>query len=251
MTFNWKKTLIVALNIAMTVYLVLAITAFNKPDESNMICTQVEIKISDGIVDGFLNTDEIKKILQRNNIYPLTKPLNGINVRQIEETLQKSPFVDKAECYKTINGHVCIELTQRMPVIRVKADNGDDYYIDNHGGLMPNTKYTTNLTIATGAVNKWYARHILTKVGNHIIANKFWRNQIVQINVLNDGTMEMVPRVGDNIIYIGKPQHIDKKLRRLEKFYRYGLSHAGWNKYSDISLEFDNQIICKKKQNNI
>ena len=38
-----------------------------------------------------------------------------------------------------------------------------------------------------------------------------------------------------------------KKLSRLEKFYRYGLSQAGWNKYSYIDLEFDNQIICRKR----
>jgi cell division protein ftsQ len=36
-------------------------------------------------------------------------------------------------------------------------------------------------------------------------------------------------------------------LSRLEKFYRYGLSQAGWNKYSYIDIEFDNQIICKKR----
>ena len=40
---------------------------------------------------------------------------------------------------------------------------------------------------------------------------------------------------------------IDTKLSRLEKFYKYGLSQAGWNKYSYINLEFDNQIICKKR----
>ena len=37
-----------------------------------------------------------------------------------------------------------------------------------------------------------------------------------------------------------------KKLERLRKFYRYGLAQTGWNKYSRISVEFDNQIICKK-----
>ena len=31
------------------------------------------------------------------------------------------------------------------------------------------------------------------------------------------------------------------------KFYQYGLSQAGWNKYSRISVEFDNQIICKRR----
>lgn len=35
---------------------------------------------------------------------------------------------------------------------------------------------------------------------------------------------------------------------RLKKFYKYGLSQAGWNKYSYIDLEFDNQIICKKRK---
>ena len=42
-------------------------------------------------------------------------------------------------------------------------------------------------------------------------------------------------------------EFIEKKLERLETFYRYGLSQAGWNKYKLINLEFDNQIICKKK----
>ena len=39
-----------------------------------------------------------------------------------------------------------------------------------------------------------------------------------------------------------------KKLQRLRKFYKYGLSHAGWDRYERINLEFDNQIICKKRK---
>ena len=35
---------------------------------------------------------------------------------------------------------------------------------------------------------------------------------------------------------------------RLEKFYKYGLSQAGWDKYSYINLEFENQIICKRRK---
>ena len=41
---------------------------------------------------------------------------------------------------------------------------------------------------------------------------------------------------------------MDKKLYRIQKFYRYALSQKGWNKYSYIDVEFDNQIICKKRQ---
>ena len=48
-------------------------------------------------------------------------------------------------------------------------------------------------------------------------------------------------------IYLGQPIEIDKKLDRLRKFYSYGLSQTGWNRYSRINVEFDNQIICKQR----
>lgn len=249
MTVNWKKTFLVTVDTILAVYLLLAITAFNKPD-SKELCTQVNIDISDGTSDGFLNAEEIKNILQQKRLYPLGKKMESVNTRTIEDALRKSPFVDDAQCYKTTGGHIRIELNQRMPIIRVKAQNGEDYYIDNHGGLMPNTKYTTDILIATGNISHHYAQKVLTRIGNYIITNKFWQDQIVQINVLGDGSIEIVPRVGDHIVYLGTPIFIQRKLARLEKFYKYGLNQAGWNKYSYINMEFDNQIICKKKTNN-
>ena len=57
-----------------------------------------------------------------------------------------------------------------------------------------------------------------------------------------------VPRVGDNIVYLGRPDGLRRKLDRLRKFYKYGLSRVGWDRYSYISVEFDNQIICKKRK---
>lgn len=251
MTFNWKNIAIVSIDVVIGVYLILAMTAFNEPYDRDLVCSQVKIDIADGVSDGFLSVNEIKGILERNRIYPLGKKIATVNTRLIEETLEKSSFVDEAQCYKTSEGNVCIKLTQRMPVIRVKADNGDDYYVDNHGGIMPNTKYTSDLIIATGYISRDYAKKVLTRVGNYIVSDKFWRNQAVQLNVLRDGSVEIVPRVGDHIVYLGAPVNVQNKLSRMEKFYRYGLNKVGWNKYSYISVEFDNQIICKKKQNNI
>ena len=91
--------------------------------------------------------------------------------------------------------------------------------------------------------------------------NDLWKNLIEQIHIQPDQGVELVPRIGDHIIYIGKlpdgsnrEQHetaiakfFEKKMTRLEKFYKYGLSQVGWNKYSYINIEFDNQIICKRK----
>jgi cell division protein FtsQ len=239
----------VACNIAVGIYLVLAVTAFNNPDEvMAKECTEVEIDIEKDSMEGFLNPGEVKKLLTQQKLYPLSQPMGSISPRKMEETLQKSPFVEKAECYKTLSGHVCINIKQRIPVVRVMADNGENYYLDTQGNMMPESNFVTDLVIATGAINRKYAKTILTRVANYIQQDKFWKNQIVQMNVLPDGTMEIVPRVGDHIVYLGAPKEIDKKLDRLRKFYLYGLNKAGWGKYSYINVEFNNQIICKRNK---
>lgn len=246
---NWKKALLVAADTLLAAYLVVAVTAFTKPYDPSRVCTEVHIDVSDGSDDGFLTADETKALLLRMKLYPLGKRMDGIDARQLEEALCKSPFVNEAQCYKTAGGHVCIRLTQRTPVMRVKADNGEDYYVDNKGGIMPNTKYVADITIATGAISHKYAQRVLAPLGNVLAADRFWRDQVVQVNVLADGTVELVPRVGDHIVYLGEPKGVERKLSRLLKFYKYGLGKAGWNKYSVVSVEFDNQIICKKRDN--
>ena len=174
--------------------------------------------------------------------------MSQIDVRKIEEALRQNPFVEKAECYKTQGAQVHITLEQRLPVVRVKADNGEDYYLDSHGAVMPNTHYASDLVIATGSISQKYAKKVLARIGNYVVKTPFWQSQIEQFNVLPDGSLEMVPRVGDHVVYFGRPTNMQQKLERLEKFYRYGLSVAGWNKYSYISMEFENQIICKKRR---
>lgn len=247
---NWKKVILIILDTVLAVYLLFAVTSFNRLDDKAIVCSQVKIEIKDDVVNGFLNADEIKRLLVRQNAYPLAKPMADIDVRHIEEVLKTNPFISDAQSYKTQSGLVIISLAQRTPVLHIKADTGDDYYIDSKGGYMANMKYCSDIIVATGNINRRYASKVLAKVGNAILADKFWQNQIEQLHVLADGTIEMAPRVGEHIVYLGQPVDIGKKLHRLEMFYRYGLSQAGWNKYSHINMAFDNQIICKKKKQN-
>ena len=241
-----KKATVILIDCALAVYLVLAVSAFNRPDALTNVCGEVKIDIQEDVVKGFLKADDVKTQLLRAKLYPLGDPIEQVKTRRIEEALLQNPFVETAQCYKTQTGRVCITLTQRNPVVRVKADNGDDFYIDSHGNMMPATRYISDLVIVTGHVSRQYAQKVLPSIGSYLLQNSLWRNQVEQLNVLADGSMELVPRVGSHIVYLGQPTDFAKKLDRLEKFYKYGLSKAGWNKYSYINIEFHNQIICKR-----
>ena len=248
MSVNWKKISIVTADIVLGVYLIFAITAFNCPDEQDAVCQEVKINITDGVKNGFLNNNEVKLQLQHAKVYPLGDRMSDVCTRRIEETLLKSPLVEHVECYKTQTGRVYINLTQRIAVMRIIADNGESYYIDDMGTIIPSKNNSTDLVVATGNIKRQYAQTALKDFGLLLFNNPFWRSQVEQLNVLSDGSIEMIPRVGDHIVYLGQPTQLEKKLTRLEKFYRYGLSKAGWNKYSYINVEFNNQIICKKRK---
>lgn len=256
-----KRACLLVVDIALLVYVVFAMTSFNNPDEVATLCTKVNIDVADKSAKGFLSAKEIKNILQREKLYPLEQPLADINPRRIEETLLAEPFVKSAECYKTHDGQVGITVMQRLPVVRIKSVTGDDYYIDERGGIMPHSTYTSDLIIVGGHVSRTFACHSILPIATALMKSDFWRNQIEQIYVRHDETVELVPRVGEHYIYLGHlPQtargddrnailtdFIEQKMRRMEQFYQYGLTQAGWNKYYEINLEYDNQIICKKR----
>lgn len=101
MSVNWKKTIFVVCDIVIAAYLLLAVTAFNKPDAKATVCSEVKIDVAQNIVDGFMTAGEIKRILTENKCYPLSKPMTDINARTIEDCLKRSPFVENAECFKT------------------------------------------------------------------------------------------------------------------------------------------------------
>ena len=251
----------IVLDLGLAVYLGFAFTSFNKPDETAAVCNKMTINIADETTNGFITADEIKHRLNQSKIMPLKKQLSLVDTRKIEDVLKESPFVKSADCYKTINGKVVINIAQLTPIVRIKAANGEDYYIDNKDCVMPNSNYTSDLIICTGQVNKAFATQFIAPLSAAIMSNDLWKNQIEQIHVLPDKSIEIVPRVGDHVICIGQlPQDndknkqrklinsfLEKKMDRLMKFYKYGLSKAGWNKYAYIDLQFDNQIICKKR----
>ena len=261
MKTSWSKRLFVASDILIAIYLLLAFVSFDKKGDPKALCSKVNIDIADNAAGGFLDAKVIKERLQKTGFYPIGRQLKDVDTRGIEEMLRRSPFVKTAECYKTEGGYVYISVTQRMPVIRIKADNGDDYYVDDHDCIMPRSSYTSDLIIATGYINRWYAINYISPLGKAIMQNDVWKNLIEQINITPNLGVELVPRIGDHIVYIGQlpditdkskhdkdiAQFVDKKMTRLEKFYKYGLSQVGWNKYSYVNIQFDNQIICKRK----
>lgn len=179
------------------------------------VCTKANISIDDERTGGFIDVQEISKRLKQADMFPLGKQMQHINARNIEEMLKRSAFVKTAECYKTEDGQVFISISQLTPVVRVKAENGDDYYLDDKDCIMPNSAYTSDLVIATGNISRTFAVKYLSPLAKAIMANDLWHNLVEQINVLPNADIEIVPRIGDHIVCLGPlPEATTKEKRQ-------------------------------------
>lgn len=240
-----KNLLKVLLLLALLVYLVLAVTVLNNPDLQRR-CEALDVTVKDSNMASFITPGEVRGILKAAKVYPVGKRLSTVDCQKIENTLARNPFVDNVTSYKTAGGRVCVDITQRLPVMRVMSDNGENYYIDTRGKVMPHLHYCADLVVATGDISRKYANAKLLPIGKYLRYDKFWDSQIEQISVDSAGNIELYPRIGNHVVYIGKPTNVPQKLKRLKAFYSQVLNQIGWNKYSRINLEYDNQIICKK-----
>lgn len=242
-----KKILTLACTLVVAAYLFLAVTAFNrKPD--GQACPGLELAVRDSVYAGFVTGQDISALLSRQGLDPAGKNTDSIDTRRMEEALAGHPLIDDVQCYKTPRGGVCVEVSQRLPILRIMSDGGESYYVDNKGRTMPlSAKCVARLPVATGSVTRAFATDSLYGFGQFLRGDPFWQAQTEQIHVLPDHTIELVPRVGDHIIYLGTLEGYERKLRRVRLFYEKALNRVGWNKYSRINVEFDNQIICTRR----
>jgi len=242
-----KRILLTLLLVAVTAYLIAAVTAFSRKPKG-IACQDVEVYIKDSVTTGFITKQEVLNMLGAKRANPVGKVLDSINSQTLEDIVATHPLIKRVDCYKSPSGKICFDIAQRQPVLRVMSSSGEDYYLDNEGNIMPaSIRNVARLAVVTGNVNKSFAQNELYKFGIFLQKDQFWNNQIEQINVQRGNNLEFVPLVGDHVVYMGKLDGYEHKLERLKKFYTKALNEVGWNKYSRINIEFSNQIICTKR----
>lgn len=238
------------LALGLVAYVAYAILFLSGPDEEEL-CAAVELIVPKDEKSLFVGKEEIEDMLKNEHIYPKGMRMKDVDTKKIEETIKSNDFISKVECYKSANGKMCIEVEQRTPVCAVFPDGKDGYFVDGTGKLIPNRNYVANLVVASGDIDDKFASTKLAEFGLFLQAEEFWNNQIEQIyvqkNQKGERVVELIPRVGDQVIYLGALEDYEKKLQKLRTFYEKAIGKVGWQKYARVNLEYASQIICTKR----
>ncbi len=223
------------------------------PARAQCYAKPVDIHIVDSAAHPYVKAAEIRQLLLLNHLLEDSFRLDELPLQAVEDVVNSHPLVKHAEVYSRPSGYWCIDVWQRLPLLRVIPRDKSQFFIDDRGEVMHLQTYklgtVVDLPVVTGSVSEKDSTLLasLFDLAQYLADDEFWNDMITQMDIHPDGRMSMYLRLCDFEVAFGPLQRIEEKMDILRSFYEDALPKLGWNRYEKISLEFDNQIVCTKK----
>ncbi len=243
---------------------------FVQKEQSHRKADRLDITVNSKDANFFVTQDDIRQMLTERGDSIVHQPLSSINIPELERIISNNPSIENAEVFVSVSGEVRITAVQRKPIARVFALDGESYYIDQQGKLMPwSSNYTADVVAVNGLIyetyGNWYRYSMkeieacaplrefsvlddIYRMADFINKDPYRKSLIGQIYVNSSKEFELVPSVGTFRILLGDSKDLEEKFAKLTVFCREGLRNTGaWNDYSTINLKYKNQIVCTKR----
>ena len=115
-------------------------------------CQSLQVVVKDSLEKHFISEDDLVGLLKKAQLDPRKQPMKSINTELIEKELLKNEMISDIQAYKTPSDIIKLEVTQKMPILRVLSANGN-YYVDNQGTTMPiSRRYVEHVPVVSGFV---------------------------------------------------------------------------------------------------
>ncbi|MBK6544056.1 MAG: hypothetical protein WAR77_14400 [Saprospiraceae bacterium] len=186
-------------------------------------------------------------------------PAYSLNLKKLEEYLLSQELVKRADTYLDAKDQLHVDIYQRNPLVRIMDKSGHQYFLDEDGfKISVSQQYSTRIPVATGNLTSVQGKKLsvtelsyykgLLDIAKAIRKDTFANSLIEQIDLDENGEFTLIPKIGNEQIFIGSSEIIEDKLDRLKLFYKENMGRQGWNYYKLVNLKFKGQIIGKKIQ---
>lgn len=253
----WKRLLI---GCAWVISLggLVVLMSFIETKKAGVKCTEVNVSIPGG--QYFIDKQEVDHIIEVTSHSLVGRPIENINIQELEDKLKANPFIEFAKVYTEMDGVLRVEVSQRQPILRIMNHYDMDFYVDQHGLKIPlSPNFTARVLVANGFIDELFTNHVdslhtrlakdLFKTADYIRRDSLWDAQIAQMYVNSDREIELIPRVGNQRVLIGNADSLSVKFSNLLAFYKQVLPKVGWDTYRIINVKYTNQVIGIKNEN--
>jgi cell division protein FtsQ len=248
---------------------VLLVVFFANEVESQRRLTKPKIAIHSEDENTFLTSQELLTRLQIRHLFFDKMRVKDLKVQRIERVIAAMPEVKNVNVYRHLGAELSIDLNLRKPIARVFNRQGESYYLDQEGFMMYRSpSHTARVLVFSGEINVPYNPRIhcdfinnpnlkssreidqIYRISNYVCNDPLMHRLIGQVYRDSIGDFILIPMLGEQQIVFGSARSIKEvsdKFNRLKHFYKEALPHEGWNKYKEISVKYEGQIVCRKK----
>ncbi len=228
-------------------YLIFSASYFRDSSRDN-VCERFEVVIKDSSRTRFVEKQDIVNLVKHYDLYPVGRKFGEINTLAIRDTILSNRLVESAEVFTTAGGSIVASIRQREPVLRVISNSRGSFYIDKDRRIMPlSSNFAVYVPIATGAIDEEFAQNELYDFAMFLRDHPDWDAWVEQIVVLENKDVALIPRAGDFRIILGSLDDYPAKLAKFVLFTEEGLNVVGWNRYREINLKYENQVVGTRR----
>ena len=190
-----------------------------------------------------ISKDSVDKMLKLVFKDSTSKQKSEIHLKRLELQLAQNDLIKKTEVFLTLDDILHIKVLPRIPVVRVKGKA--EFYLDTYGRPIPLSP-THNPEVPTIVnnpdVNRYEALSALSLAISH---DSFLASHIGDIRDHGD---EVSMHVIDHNyrIKIKSVDDIQTKFKKYKAFYAVAIDQGVIGNYSEVALDYSNQIICKR-----
>ena len=239
------RNLVITSSIIISVIVLITMIIIAFLQRRDLVCEHIIVQIENY---SFIKAENIASFLNNNGIKCVGLKTSEINLLEVENTVKKIKVVRDAVCYFNMKGDLYVKVWQRIPQYRVKSLSGD-YFVDDNREIFPaNSSTVAYVPLITGKLSTDFATNQLFDLISFIENDRFLATAFTQITV-NDERVSLIPRVGNFVVVLGDIDNFESKLTKYKTFIKKVYKYKEWNKYSVISLEYKNQVVCTEREN--
>ncbi len=218
--------------------------------------------------DVFITDEELVSMLKAEGLIYDGQTYEQLDTEEIEKYIRNISQVKSVEVFTRIGSEWKVDVNLREPIARVFNVFGESFYLDKDGYIVETSnRHTARVPVVTGEIkDRIDAASVpeiinndslisiqklddIYRISSYVCYDPVLRSLVSQIQLKKNGDFVLVPLVGSQKIVFGSAcsdKEVREKFEKLKIFYREGMPNVGWNTYSEISLKYDNQIVCKK-----
>lgn len=257
---------IVVLSLVFIGAIVVLTAAHQRENDTALSEPVIDIEVQDGI--ALLTETELREELEMNGFFHADMVKSDLDIAKTEQFLKNMNEIEAADVYVDIGGQWHVDVKTRRPIARIIRNNYTDFYLDNHNKGMFISAYSrpkilgftglevlfdqgvkTREIINNDSLKTKFKLDQIYRISSYVCNSAFYNAQIVQVHYTQEDGFVLIPRVGNQVIIFGAAPSddvVEDKFRKLTTFYEEVIPFEGWEKYKEINLKFEGQIVAKK-----